>query len=98
MNDGAKADAAIGPGMGGFFAGIIVGAAVAGALTLFYAPRSGKETRDRLKSELQETQNMFQSWSEDIRMRVESFSQIIWSSMKEEQEMQPSGDGQKSPN
>jgi gas vesicle protein len=93
MDDEAKAGGAIGPGMGGFFAGIMIGAAVAGIAALLYAPRPGKETRDRLRAELQETQNMFQCWSDDIKTRMESFSQVLRSFV--EKEAQPTGDGQK---
>jgi gas vesicle protein len=34
---------------GSFFAGLITGALIGGAIAYFYAPRSGKESREKLK-------------------------------------------------
>jgi gas vesicle protein len=35
------------------FAGFVTGAAVAGAMTLFFVPRSGQETRSRIKEHIE---------------------------------------------
>ncbi len=70
----------IGPGetgVGGFFLGVLTGVAVAGALTLLYAPKSGKDTREMLKNEYYETQRMLQNWSNDVRERMNHLGQII---------------------
>lgn len=72
--------------MGGFFAGLLTGIVLAGVYTLLYAPKSGQETRDLLKNEVNETQKMLQDWSFDVRERLNKLSQIIrFCSSKEEQ-------------
>ncbi len=39
---------------GSFIAGLLTGAVIGGVVALLYAPRSGKETREHLKTKLQE--------------------------------------------
>jgi gas vesicle protein len=39
---------------GSFIAGLLTGAVVGGIVALLYAPRSGKETREHMKTKLQE--------------------------------------------
>jgi gas vesicle protein len=82
----------VGPGgAGSFFLGVLTGIAVAGVLTLLYAPKSGPETRSLLKDEYNETQRMLQRWSDDIRDRINRFGQIIRFSAS--QEVRTSGNG-----
>lgn len=101
MGNGHKTDGMDGPDLGGFITGAMVGALIAGVLALLYAPRSGKETRDGLKVELQDTQNMFQCWSEDLKTRIESFYRVISASINNasinNKEAQPMGDGRRPP-
>ncbi len=82
----------MGTGVGGLFLGLLIGAVAGGIAVLLYAPKSGPATRTLLKEELDETQKMFQNWSNDLQERVDRFSQII--RFKAEREMQPvGGDG-----
>lgn len=68
----------IGPeGVGSFFLGVLTGIAIAGVITLLYAPKSGPETRNLLKDECNETQLMLQRWSNDIRERINRLGQIL---------------------
>ncbi len=68
----------IGPGgTGSFFLGVLAGIAVAGALVLLYAPKSGPETRRMLRDEYYDTQQMLQNWSRDVRERIDRLGQII---------------------
>jgi gas vesicle protein len=40
-----------------FIGGLLLGAAIGGALGVLYAPRSGKETRDKLGNKLHDLEN-----------------------------------------
>lgn len=80
-------------GVSGFMLGILVGSAVAAAVTMFYTPRSGPELRNRLRDEVTETQQMFQTWMNDIKERAESFRQIFGTEFKNT--VQTAGDGRK---
>ena len=96
MDDGAHAaemTGATGTGVNWFFAGLVAGAAVAGIAALLYAPRSGQETRESLKTEIAATQDMLQRWTREAQARFENFSRIIRSSARPE--MQPAGNGQR---
>jgi gas vesicle protein len=79
-------------GVGGFFLGFMTGVLIAGAAVLLYAPKSGPETRNLLKEEVDKTQQMFQCWANDVRQRADEVSQIIRFSA--EKEMSASGNGQ----
>lgn len=94
MNNGSMSNGATGSGINGFFLGLVVGAAIAGAATLLYAPKSGQETRESLKAEIAATQEMFQSWVQEARERADNFSQIIRSSVKREMQTVGHREGQ----
>jgi gas vesicle protein len=72
--------------------GILIGVVAGGVAVMLYAPKTGPQTREILKDEVEKTQHMLQSWSNDIRQRVDEFGQILrFSSM---QEAGSRGDGQ----
>jgi gas vesicle protein len=82
----------VGPGgASSFLLGVLTGVAVAGVLTLLYAPKSGPETRNLLKDEYCETQRMLQRWSNDIRERITRLGQVL--SFSASQEVQTAGNG-----
>ncbi len=81
------------PGVSGFMLGLLLGAVVAGAVALLYAPRSGQELRNRFKEEANETQQMINTWMNDVKQRAESISQTFRTEMKSA--MQGTGDGHK---
>jgi len=83
-----------GGGPGGFFLGLLTGLVLGGVAVMLYAPKSGQETRSLLKDEIIRTQQMLQSWAEDIRMRSNELSQIIRFGTETHQ---PSGNGQSEP-
>ena len=62
---------------GCFFLGFLTGMVIAGAAVMLYAPKSGPETRNLLRDEVMKTQQMLQSWAEDVKQRAEEISQII---------------------
>ncbi len=76
MDNGATARKA-GPATGSFALGLLAGAVIVGVVTLMYAPRAGKETRDMWQSEIGQTQQMFQKWMRELNERIEKFSQLI---------------------
>ncbi len=84
-----------GTGIGGFFIGFLTGMLVAGAAVLLYAPKSGPETRNLLKEEVDKTQQMLQGWANDVKQRADEVSQILRFST--EREMSRAGDGQQTP-
>jgi gas vesicle protein len=55
----------------------MVGVIAGGIAVLLYAPKSGREMREMLKDELNETQCMFQNWSNDLNERVNRFGEIV---------------------
>ncbi len=82
-----------GTGVNWLFVGLLVGAAAAGITALLYAPKSGQETRESLKAEINATQEMVERWTKEAQERVENFSRIIRNSVKAE--VRPSGNGQR---
>ncbi len=64
-------------GTGGFFLGLLTGLVLGGIAVMLYAPKSGPETRGLLKDEVTRTQEMLQSWAEDVRTRANEISQIV---------------------
>jgi len=76
---------------GSFFLGVVIGATAAGIAVLLYAPKSGPETRGLLRDEINDTQQMFQRWSNELRDRVDRFGQII--RFRSVSELQPAGNG-----
>lgn len=54
----------------GFGIGILAGAAIGGVIALLYAPRSGKETRELLKSKAVETAGNVRDFATDTADRV----------------------------
>lgn len=93
MSNGARTGGEVMPGVSGFMLGLLVGSVVAGIAALLYAPRSGQETRERLKDEVNETQQMFQTWMNDLKQRTDSISQIFRTEIK--YPAQTTGDGHK---
>jgi gas vesicle protein len=93
--NGAKGAATWGTETNGFFIGLLIGSLAAGIFTILYAPKSGYETRSRLKAEYEATQNMIQSWANEARDRVNSFSHILRSTVTEE--MQPGNTEERTP-
>jgi len=93
VEENRSGDAA-GSGIGGFAAGVLIGAAIAGVVAILYAPRSGKETRERLKAEFQDTKNTIINFTDDMKKKIESIRETVSQSIKEKQEV-CSGDGHK---
>ncbi len=56
--------------MAGFGIGILAGAAIGGVIALLYAPRSGKETRELLKSKAVETAGNVRDFATDAVDKV----------------------------
>lgn len=89
----ARTGSNVGPGMSGFVLGVLVGSVVAGSLALLYAPRSGQDLRTRIMNEVTETQQMFQTWMNDIKERAESIKLTFRTEIQKA--AQASGDGHK---
>lgn len=82
-----------GSGVSGFFMGFLTGMLITGVAVLLYAPKSGPETRNLLKEEVEKTQQMFQCWANDVKQRADEVSQIIRFST--EKEMSGTGNGER---
>jgi gas vesicle protein len=73
-----------GSNAGGFLLGLLAGAAIGGAIMFFYAPRSGKETREMLKNKAMETRDLLQERAEEMRDRLGRVKDSIKSSAEHE--------------
>jgi gas vesicle protein len=51
---------------GSFISGLLTGAAIGGILALLYAPQSGKETRDKIKSKFDDLEKEL----EELKMKA----------------------------
>ena len=51
----------------GFGIGLLAGAVIGGAIALLYAPKSGKETREMLKSKAMETRDGALEFADQVR-------------------------------
>jgi gas vesicle protein len=77
MNNEESTMKKAGSGTGGFFLGLMTGVILGGIAVMLYAPKSGLETRGLLREEVNRTQEMLQSWADDLRARANEISQII---------------------
>ena len=84
-NYGAK-----GSNAGGFLVGLLAGAVVGGAIMFFYAPRSGKESRDMLKTKAMETRDTIQQKAEEMRDKMGKAKENIKSSAEREMQQMKS--------
>ncbi len=57
-------------GVSGFVVGLLTGALIAGVAVFLFAPRSGKETREMIKSKAMETQQKIQSQVSGVKDKV----------------------------
>jgi gas vesicle protein len=62
---------------GAFLLGVLTGAVVGGAAALLLAPKSGRETRDMIRSKAEETQQMLQDNFNDVKERVGKAKQAL---------------------
>jgi gas vesicle protein len=66
-----------GSGPSSFFLGLLTGLVLGGIAVMLYAPRSGPETQNLLRDEVNKTQQMLQNWSNDIKQRADGFAEAI---------------------
>lgn len=64
-------------GTGGFFTGLITGLVIGSVAVMLYAPKSGIQTRNLLKDEYNRTQDMLQTWVNDVKSRADEVSRIV---------------------
>jgi gas vesicle protein len=64
------ADDCRGSGGGSVFLAFVLGATIGGGLALLSAPRSGAETRDRMREMADETRDRMREMAEDAESRV----------------------------
>jgi gas vesicle protein len=67
----------VGSGASGIAMGIMIGALLGGIAVVLYAPQSGSETRNALRTEINDTQCMLQSWAAELTERVNRFVEIF---------------------
>ncbi len=60
-------------GSGGVFLAFLAGGLIGAGLALLYAPVSGKEARERISGLAGDLQKTAESWSGDLKQKVESF-------------------------
>jgi len=72
--------------LGAFFIGIAVGAVLAGGAAMLFAPKSGKETRDLIKSRANQAGQMVQQRMGDIKDKARRVAQTMRSETKKEME------------
>ena len=57
-------------GVGSVFLAFVLGAAIGGGLALLTAPRSGQETRDKIKDLADDTKDRLRTMADDAEARV----------------------------
>jgi gas vesicle protein len=60
-------------GSGGIFLAFLAGGLIGAGLALLYAPVSGREARERITGLAGDFRKTAESWSGDLRQKVESF-------------------------
>jgi hypothetical protein len=72
------------PGLGMFLLGVLAGAVAGGIAALLLAPRSGRETREMIRSKAAETGQMIQSRANDVKERVSQVGNAMRSRAQQE--------------
>lgn len=67
---------------GGFFAGLIAGALVGGAVALLYAPQEGKATRKMIQNKAMQLKDDVADKLEDVKEEATEFKQKATKAMK----------------
>jgi gas vesicle protein len=67
MNNMSEVGPAAGFSFGGFFIGVLVGAAAGGIVALMLAPKSGQETRDMVMNRFNQAKDVVKGTGEDIK-------------------------------
>ncbi len=71
----------------GLFMAFVVGAAIGGGLALLAAPRSGRETRDRIREMADDTRSRIQKAAEEAESRLRESIDDGRETVKEKREM-----------
>lgn len=71
MDNGSSAAGATGAGMGGLLMGLLIGAVVGGVVALLFAPQSGSETRQMIKTRAGDIGNAFRGAARDMKATAE---------------------------
>jgi gas vesicle protein len=71
MDDGMNAGSTSGFPMGGFFLGILVGAALGGVAALLLAPKAGIETREMVRNRFNQMKDVVRSGAQDMKQTAQ---------------------------
>ncbi|MDD5701058.1 MAG: YtxH domain-containing protein [Dehalococcoidales bacterium] len=73
-------------GGGGLFLGLLIGALAGGIAALLLAPKSGKETREYLKTKATDAQHVVQEKAGDVKNRFSRMKEDMQARAEEEAE------------